>query len=343
VHVPALRNAGFEVVAMVGRDPDKTSRRAERLGVPRALTSLADAMAIPGVEVVSIATPPAEHAPVAIEAVGAGRHVICEKPFALDALEARQMRDAAGKAGVLALIGHEFRFAEDRATARHALGSGAIGEPRLLSHVSFTPLLADPAAPTPGWWFDPSRGGGWLGASGSHLVDQVRVWLGEFAEVSAALSLVSDRKGVADDTFTMRFSLRSGVQGVLQQSAGAWGPAVNVTRVAGSAGSLWVDDSGVWVASPDGQRRLEVPDELRLPPPPEASEDPRHKFTHIELSPFTRLCEVLGDLIAGRPARHPVPPATFRDGYAGMLVLDAARASASAGGQSVTVPAADAS
>jgi predicted dehydrogenase len=338
--VPALRNAGFDVVALVGRDPEKTGRRASRLGVDRTCTSLAEALAIPGVEVVSIATPPAEHAHLAVEAVDAGRHVICEKPFALDALEARQMRAAASKAGVVALVGHEFRFAEDRATARQALASGAIGEPRLLSHLSFTPLLADPAAPTPGWWFDPAQGGGWLGASGSHLIDQVRSWLGEFDEVSAGLSVVSDRKGVADDTFTVRFSLRSGVQGVLQQSAGSWGPPVNVTRVSGSSGSLWVDDEGVWLATPDGRQRVEVPEELRLAPPPDESDDPRHRFTHIELSPFTRLCEVLDDLIAGRPARHPAPPATFQDGYIGMLVLDTMRASAGAGGASVRVPSA---
>ena len=341
VHVPALRNAGFDVVALVGRDPEKTSRRAARAGVARACSSLAEALAIPGVDVVSIAAPPAEHGQLAIEAVDAGRHVICEKPFALDAVEARRMRDAASKAGVVALVGHEFRFAEDRATARDALASGAIGEPRLVSHVSFTPLLADPAAPTPGWWFDPARGGGWLGASGSHLVDQLRSWLGEFDEVSAGLSVVSDRKGVADDTFTVRFSLRSGVQGVLQQSAGSWGPPVNVTRVSGSEGSLWVEEDGVWVETPDGRRRVEVPEELRLAPPPEASDDPRHRFTHIELSPFTRLCEVFDDLIAGRPVRHPAPPATFHDGYAAMLVLDAMRASAGAGGASVRVPTAD--
>ncbi|HXW38392.1 MAG TPA: Gfo/Idh/MocA family oxidoreductase, partial [Acidimicrobiales bacterium] len=281
VHVPALRNAGFDVVAMVGRDADKTGRRAERAGVGRACTSLAEAMAIPGVEVVSIAAPPADHEPLAVEALEAGRHVICEKPFALDAVEAQRMRDAAAKAGVVALVGHEFRFAEDRATARHALAAGVIGEPRLVTHVSLTSLLANPAAPTPGWWFDPRLGGGWLGASGSHLVDQVRMWLGEFAEVAAALSVVSDRTGVADDTFTMRFSLRSGVEGVLQQSAGTWGPPVNVTRVAGSAGSLWTEDGEVWLATAEGQQRLEVPDDLRLPPPPEASDDPRHRFTHI--------------------------------------------------------------
>jgi predicted dehydrogenase len=338
VHVPALRNAGFEVVAMVGRDPERTGRRAERLGVPTACTSLAEALALPGADVVSIASPPVSHAELALEAIGAGRHVLCEKPFSIDAGEARTMRDAASAAGVVGLVCHEFRFAEDRAAVRDAIAAGVIGAPRLLSHVSFTPLLANPAAPTPEWWFDRSRGGGWLGASGSHLVDQVRFWLGDFAAVSGSLSVVSDRTGVADDTFAVRFSTRSGVEGVLQQSAGCWGPSVGLTRVSGAAGTVWTDDGGAWFASEAGPRALEPAPELRLPPPPEASDDPRHKFTHIELAPFTRLCEVMADLIAGRPPRSPVPPATFDDGLAAAIVLDAVRQSAAAGGASVPIP-----
>ena len=339
VHVPALRAAGFDVVALVGRDGERTARRAARLGVPTACTSLAEALRLPGVEVVTIATPPATHAALATEVAAAGRHMICEKPFALDTVEARGMRDAAARAGVVALVGHEFRFAEDRATIARMLAAGDVGEPRLFSHVSFTPLLADPAAPAPEWWFDPRRGGGWLGASGSHLVDQVRSWLGEFADVSAALTVVSDRRGVAEDTFVVRFTLRSGVTGLLQQSAGAWGSAVQVTRVAGSSGSVWSADGTVWHASAAGERPVPVPDDLRLPPGPEESDDPRHRFTHLELAPFTRLCEVLDDLIAGRPARHPAAPATFDDGLAATVVLDAVRGSAAAGGARVVLPA----
>jgi predicted dehydrogenase len=111
VHVPALRNAGFDVVAMVGRDGDRTARRAERLGVPNACVSLGEAMALPCVEVVCVASPPASHAELTIEAVDAGRHVVCEKPFALDGVEAKLMRDAAARSGVVGLVGHEFRFA----------------------------------------------------------------------------------------------------------------------------------------------------------------------------------------------------------------------------------------
>ena len=72
VHVPALRAAGFDVVALVGRDGARTARRAERSGVPHACDSLADALALPGVDAVTIATPPATHAALAIEAAHAG-------------------------------------------------------------------------------------------------------------------------------------------------------------------------------------------------------------------------------------------------------------------------------
>src|SRR5580765_5870251 len=128
VHVPALRAAGFEVRALVGRDPERTARRAERLGIQHACASLADALALNGVEAVTIAAPPDAHAALAIEACDAGRHVICEKPFALDAREAEAMCAAAARAGVTALVGHEFRWAPDRSLAARAIAGGAIGE-----------------------------------------------------------------------------------------------------------------------------------------------------------------------------------------------------------------------
>ena len=82
----------------------------------------------------------------------------------------------------------------------------------------------------PGWWFDTQAGGGWLGASGSHIVDQVRVTLGEFASLSAALPIVSAREGVAEDSYVLRFQLTNAVEGIMQQTAGAWGPSASMTR-----------------------------------------------------------------------------------------------------------------
>jgi predicted dehydrogenase len=337
VHVPALRASGFDVVALVGRDLDRTRRRAERLGIPQALDDLDAALGRADVDAVTIATPPSTHAAIAIAAARAGKHLLCEKPFALSSDEADAMLEAADAAGVTHLVGHEFRWAVDRATVGRAISTGAIGEARFATFVSYVPLVADPAAKVPRWWFDPAAGGGWLGASGSHVVDQIRTWLGEFTEVSARLEVVSARTGVAEDSFTVRFRLASGLDGVLQQTAAAWGPFAGVTRVAGTDGTVWIDGDEPWIADAGGARRLPVPDDLTLPAPASESDDPRHRFTHLELGPFTRLCEVLRAGVERRPLPDGVPVPTFADGVAAMRVLDAIRVSAAADGAVVAL------
>ncbi|MHB8670976.1 MAG: Gfo/Idh/MocA family protein [Acidimicrobiales bacterium] len=340
VHVPALRAAGFEVRALVGRDIGRTFRRAARLEVPHACNSLDQALELPGVDCVTVATPPAAHAAAAIGAARAGRHVLCEKPFALDLGEARAMARAVEEAGVVGLVGHEFRWAPARATLGRALIAGRIGRPRLATLLSWVGLVADPAAKVPSWWFDPGQGGGWLGASGSHAVDQLRCWLGEFETVSARLGTVGDRAPeAAEDTFAVTATMASGATAVLVQTAAAWGPTVEVTRVAGDAGALWLDGDGAWVSDHAGTHRLEVPAELDLGPGPEPSEDPRHRFTHIELGPYTRLAQAWRDQIRGNPgpgAGQPAP-ATFADGVAVTAVLDAIRRSHSRGGAAESV------
>jgi predicted dehydrogenase len=338
VHVPALRAAGIDVVALVGRDPDRTARRAARAGVAHACSSLAEALALPGVDAVTIAAPPDTHAALAVEACEAGRHVVCEKPFALDAAEATSMCAAAARAGVVALVGHEFRWAPERATVARAIADGAIGEPRVCTLVQYVSLVADPGVRMPAWWFDLARGGGWLGASGSHVVDQVRVWLGEFASVSAALPVVSSREGVAEDTFSIRAALGSGCEAVLQQTAAAWPPgSAGVAAVAGTRGTLEVRDGEVWLADADGHRRLETPPDLAAGAPGGRPADPRERYTHLELGPYTRLCEAFRARVEGRGAEPAVPVPTFADGLACTRVLDAVRASAAAGGALVAV------
>jgi predicted dehydrogenase len=330
VHVPALRGAGFRVAALVGRDPERTRRRADRLEIPLALTSLDDALALPDVEVVTVASPPHEHAPMVLAALASGRHVICEKPFTLDADEARRCRDAAEAAGLVGVVGHEFRYAPERALPARLIADGAIGEPRLASLIGYVPLVADATVPFLEWWFDPVRGGGWLGASGSHQVDQVRTWFGDVDLLAATLGLVSERDPAthADDAFTLVLRARtSGATVVAQQTGGSWGPPVSLTHVAGTRGSLWIDGTDVWLADRDGARVAPVPPDLALPPGPAPTEG-AGRFTHLELGPYTRLCERVRDAIRGSGE---VPgAATFADGVACMEILDAARAAAAA-------------
>ncbi len=110
-----------------------------------------------------------------------------------------------------------------------------------------------------------------------------------------------------------------------------------MTRVAGTTGTLWIDGDEVWLADADGPHRLPVPDDLALPAPPAESDDPREKFTHLELGPYTRLCEVLLAGVEGRPVPDAVPVPTFVDGLASMRVLDAIRTSSANGGATVAL------
>lgn len=333
VHAPALRAAGFDVAGLVGADPDRTRQRAETSGVPLAFTDLDQAITRTGAVAVTIATPPHAHAQLSMTAISRGCHVLCEKPLAKDVGEAQAMLAAAERAGVAHLVGHEFRWRPERALIARSIAAGMIGEPRLLTLVQYMSIVARPDATMPSWWFDVGTGGGWLGASGSHSIDQVRAWLGEFASVSAALPTVAARKSGAEDSFAVRFRLANGVEGIVQQTAAAWGPSADTTRVSGTDGTLWLDGNAVWLADHNGARELPIPSELALAPAGvQAGNTPQAASVPL----FTRLCEALRTAMEGRSITGPVPVPTFADGVACMKVLDAIRASAAKGGAVVT-------
>ena len=341
-HVRALRAAGFDVKAVVGRDPDRTAERARQFGVPGAYTSLARALAdasAGGVDAVTVATPPLTHAPLVLEALAAGRHVLCEKPFARDAAEARTLLAAAQDAGVVHLLGTEFRWDAGQATLARAVAAGAVGEPRLATVLLHVPVLAEPDAEVPAWWADAASGGGWLGAHGSQVIDQLRVTLGEFEGVSAALSHVAGRDQSAEDAFIVKFRMRSGCTGVMASTCGDRGPFLIETRVVGSKGTAWIEDVGekVFVADADGTRQVPVADDLPrfgpggpepLPPGVLHTAYDQMIAHGLDLPPYTRLCETFRDLILGTPVPADPKPATFADGVAQMAVLDAIRTSA---------------
>ena len=345
-HVRALRGAGITVLGLVGRDHEKAKERAERLGVPHAFTNLADALNVPGVGVVAVTTPPHTHAPITLAAIAAGKHVLCEKPFALDLGEARTMLDAARRAGIVHMLGTEYRFSTPQAALRRVVASGAIGEPRAAVFMLQLPSLLDPTVDLPAWWDSASEGGGWLGAAGSHVIDQVRSTLGEFEALSASLDRLSPRPAMtADDTYTVHFRLVGGCSGVLHGSCAIGGRLLMTTKIAGTRGSVWLqsDEWGaedVWLDRASGPERVPDPVDLpRVPPEPPPAEllpayakTTRWHTTGNDLAPFTRLYERLRSQVLGESVEDDPPVATFADGVASQAVLDAVRRSASGGG-----------
>jgi predicted dehydrogenase len=332
IQVPGFRLSGrFDVVALVGRRPERLRAAAARTEVPRTCASLAEALEIPGLEAVSVTTPPVAHAELAIAAARAGKHVLCEKPMARDRGEAAAMLAAATEAGVIGLVDHEFRFDPARAMLGRLVRDGTLGTPRLVTSAANMPHFIDPWRTPPAWWFDADAGGGWLGACGSHAIDAIRAWLGEFTAVTALVDATAPHPpGIqtpADDTFSMLFRLASGAQGVLQQSAATWGPRFEAMRVAGSAATAWIDADGtLWLARADAPpAHVPIPAELNLPAvTPPAWSGP---FAAKELPTFIRQAHRFADLIRGNTIPDDPKPATFADGLAVQHVMDAARES----------------
>lgn len=334
VHLPALRAAGFDVVGLVGRDLGRTSAAAQMAQIPGAFTDVDIAIRQTGAQAVTIASPPLTHRELVLQAIARGCHVLCEKPFAKHSREAKILLEAAENAGIVHLIGNQMRASPDKMVVAQAIAAGLIGEARFATFVQHVNLVASPDAVRPDWWFDTQAGGGWLGASGSHLIDQIRNWFGDFHSVSAATPVLSDRHGVAEDSFDLRFRMVNGVEGVISQTGASWGPTVLMSRVMGSKGTLWIEDNEAWIADAESSRTLPVPTDLRLAEIT-PSDDPRKRYLHIELPPSIRMCEAWRHSIeTGAPLKH---YATFVDGLECMRVIDAVRESAATGGTLVEI------
>jgi predicted dehydrogenase len=170
------------------------------------------------VNLVVVCAPPNVHHPATMAALAAGKHVICEKPMAMNALEAQEMTLAASEhPHQLAIIDHELRFNPTRRRLKQLVDDGFLGK---LYHVSF--IMASGfrhSALRPwNWWAQKSAGGGLLGALGSHAIDTLRWLFGNIESVTSIVSTVvpirtdpetNQPRGVETDdycSFLFRFS-----------------------------------------------------------------------------------------------------------------------------------------
>jgi predicted dehydrogenase len=343
-HTRALRDAGFEVRAIVGRDKARTAARGAPLGIPVATDSLAEALKDPAIRLVTVATPPHAHYAPVMEAIAAGRHVVCEKPFSKDLAQAREMLAAAEKAGVVHMLGAEFRFDSAQALLRRVIADGAIGKPLHFLRIYHQEGLQDPNEKLADWWEDAAQGGGFLGAFGAHMIDQVRAMLGEIVAVSATLQTLAPGRPAmtADDSYIVQFETEGGAKGLLCAAMASPGPLVMATKVTGDKGGAWIqsgaaygDPEEVWVADANGRRQIEMPADLVNPPPtpfPIAdliqTEQDRWHTQGFDVPPYARLFSQMKARIEGREPTVPERAGTFRDAAAGQAVLDAARRSA---------------
>ena len=142
----------------------------------------AEVVADPDVQVLENLLPNHLHAEPTIAAARAGKHVVCEKPLALDAAQAREMLAAVSEAGVVHMCAFNYRFVPAVRRAREMLEAGELGEVHHFRGVYRQSWGADPAREGI-WRFDPAlAGGGALGDLASHVVDMARYLVGDIDE-----------------------------------------------------------------------------------------------------------------------------------------------------------------
>jgi predicted dehydrogenase len=230
---PVYSKLGFDVELVSAREPK---------AIEGAVASEAD--------LVSVHSPPFLHHAYVMTAIEAGRAVLCDKPFGLNAAEARAIRDRAQEAGVLNFLNCEFRCNPARAKMKELIDEGAIG---VVEHVSTILFGNGLRGRNHAWLNDKELGGGWIGAWGSHEADLLR-WLLDSEVVDCGgvsrieIPLLSDgadgqRACTAEDAFTAWFVMQNGCTASVDSGFSASVPMPRRLIVMGSEGALeLVDD-----------------------------------------------------------------------------------------------------
>ncbi|GER68341.1 oxidoreductase [Weizmannia acidilactici] len=236
---------------------------AARFGFEHYAGSWEEVVNHPDIDVIDIVTPNHTHAEIAIAAAKAGKHVICEKPLALGAKQAKMMLDAVEKAGVKHMVAFNYRRTPAVALAKKYIDEGKIGKILNFRGTYLQDWSADPQSPL-SWRFQKkTAGSGALGDIGTHVVDYARYLVGEIAEVNAvAKTWISERpvqtggtdklgtvkasdsvpKAAVDvdDEFMTLLKFESGAIGSIEATRNAWGRNNFLTfEIHGEKGSLY--------------------------------------------------------------------------------------------------------
>jgi predicted dehydrogenase len=335
-----------ELTAIAGRDRAAVTAAADRLGFASVETDWRALIERDDIDLIDVCTPGDSHAEIALAALEAGKHVLCEKPLANTVDEAEQMAAAARAAaerGVWAMCGFSYRRTPALGLARQLVEAGRIGTVRHVRATYLQDWLSDPDAPMT-WRLDRAKAGsGALGDLGAHLIDTTQWLTGQLiSAVSASMTTfvtsrpVSDAAGAGrgevtvDDAsfFTARFA--DGVLGTFEATRVALGRR-NAFRIEinGTRGSLAFDFEknnelqffdGTEPRAEQGFRRILVtePDHPYIAAwwPPGHGLGYEHGFTNQ-----------VADLVTAIAAdRQPVP--SFDDGLQVQRVLGAAQQSA---------------
>jgi predicted dehydrogenase len=316
-------------------DEERARQAASQLDFEQSEVGWEKAVRRPDVDLVVIATPPDLHREVALAAIGAGKHVFCEKPLARSAGEAEEMCRAAEKAGVVHVVGFNLRKAPALAQAARMVRDGSLGEVLHFSGRYFQDHGRDPSR-SASWRYDSARAGsGAVGDLGSHLLDLAGALAGEITSIVAVARTVYGERGSGEKTvrsdvddcaaWLARFD--SGSTGTFEVSRLAAGRRNQLSiEVNGRKGSLafdWERSNELRHFSPDDPADRQGFRTILIGPanPGYVSAIPIAGIGVGFLETTVAQAADLVKTISGAPVDSPL--ATFRDGWRNCRLMDA--------------------
>lgn len=329
VHLPALReHPRTRPVAIYHRELEKAKALAATHNIPYACNTLEEIISLPDVHAVSISTPPFLHYEMAKQVLKAGKHLLLEKPTTLNANEARELYQIASTSGAIATVDFEFRFIPAWQRFAELLADGYCGNKRLIKIDWLVSSRADASRPW-NWYAQKDKGGGVLGAIGSHVFDYISWLFGSVRRLSARLiNTIPERpdpteggklKPVdADDTCTLMLELEGKIpcqvclSSVTYQGRGHW------VEVYGERGTLilgsdnqqdYVHGFRLW-----GSQKGEALAELKIP---ERLQFPR-VYPDGRIAPIIR---VIDNWVKGIDAGKALVP-SLKEGVYSQLLMD---------------------
>ncbi len=339
VQIPAfLECDGAEVVSIASGSRTNAEATAKKFGVGHYTDDWRETVGRDDVDLVCITTPPKLHKEMVLFAVEQGKHILAEKPMAMNVAEAEAMASAAKGLGRLMLIDHELRFQPGRQQAWKMLRDGAIGKVRHAKYNFRAPHRGGPNVPW-NWWSDINEGGGALGAINSHVIDSFHWLLGTgVAEVGCQLQThIKERRDAegkmrpvtTDDEANMllRFAyseLTSDATGLVSVSMVEQPEYVNVVELFGTEGAMRIGHRGELEIAKNGETEWTVVD-VDLGRAIEGVADTGFSRGFMAFAP--RIIEAIRN--GEGSIEH---AATFEDGVQVQRVLDASRESDRAGG-----------
>ena len=302
MYLPALADHPIgRITTLCGRDHGRARALADRWGVPGVSTDWQAMLDSGDLDAVIVASPNETHRDITLAALERGLPVLCEKPIGLNDAEAREMADAARRAGVTTMVPFTYRYMPTNRFVHQLIHDGFVGTPYHLSMRYFAGYARDGEY---AWRFDESvAGSGLLGDLGSHWLDMARWFLGEVTAVSAHSDRFVPRAprpeggdyARAEDHAVIAVRFESGASATLQISAIAWEGTpfgqVHELDVHGSDGTLHARNDWDTVQEVRGLQAgqtgpapvLQVPDSLWEGAPRATVHDTyRHVFRRTE-------------------------------------------------------------